>query len=98
MSEERYEATLPYLKLAIAERPRDGVTRHHLGVALQGLGCRAEAKAQYELSAKLGFWGGVERLKSLEGKGGILPVAHMREPVKPFPCAEALKGISDPGR
>ena len=47
---------------------------------------------------KLGFWGGVERLKSLDGKGGILPAAPIREPVKPFPCAEALKGIADPGR
>jgi len=98
LSEERYEAALPFLKLAIAERPRDGLTRHHLGLALQGLGCRNEARAQYELSAKLGFWGGIERLKSLDGKGGILPAAHFREPAKPYPCAEALKGIADPGR
>jgi tetratricopeptide (TPR) repeat protein len=98
VSEERFEDALPYLKLAIAERPRDGVTRHHLGVALQGLGCREQAKEQYELSVKLGFWGGVERLKSLEGKGGVLPAAHIREPAKPYPCAEALKGIADPGR
>jgi tetratricopeptide (TPR) repeat protein len=98
VSEERFEDALPYLKLAIAERPRDGVTRHHLGLALQGLGCREQAKAQYELSAKLGYWGGLERLKALEGKGGILPAAHIREPAKPYPCAEALKGIPDPGR
>ncbi|HWI38313.1 MAG TPA: tetratricopeptide repeat protein [Burkholderiales bacterium] len=98
VSEEKYEAALPALAVAIAEKPSDGVTRHHLGLALQGLGCREQARAQYELSVKLGFWGGVERLKSLDGKGGILPAAHIREPVKPFPCAEALKGIADPGR
>jgi tetratricopeptide (TPR) repeat protein len=98
VSEEKYEAALPALALAIAERPQDGVTRHHLGLALQGLGCREQAKAQYELSARLGFWGGVERLKSLEGKGGILPASHVQEPAKGFSCADALKGFAEPSR
>jgi tetratricopeptide (TPR) repeat protein len=95
---EEYEAALPYLARAVAARPTDAVTRHHLGLALQGLGCRQQAKAQYELSAKLGFWGGVERLKSLDGTGGILPASHERKPSPGFRCSEALKGFAEPGR
>ena len=97
VADGKYEAALPALGLAIAERPSDGVARHHLGLALQHLGCREQARAQYELSAKLGFWGGVERLKSLDGKGGILPAWRGgQQPARPFACADALKGIAQP--
>lgn len=97
--EEQYEAALPYLSAAIELRPRDGVSRHHLGLALERLGCREQAKAQYELAAKFGFWGGVERLKSLSGTGeGVLPAAQVRAPAPGFRCADKVKGLEGPGR
>ena len=97
--EERYEAALPYLAQALAVRPDDGVARHHLGLALERLGCRAEAVEQYRLSLKYGFWGGAERLKSLEGTGGgILPASRARAPAEGFRCAEALKGVPEAPR
>ena len=71
---EQYEAAIPYLRRARELRPDDGVAAHHLGLALEELGCRAEARAYYELAAKLGFGGAMHRLKAMESPGqGLLP-------------------------
>jgi protein O-mannosyl-transferase len=97
VAQEQYETALPYLARAIAARPNDGVSRHHLGLALQGIGCFEEARAQYRLAVDFSFWGGVERLKSLDREGGgILPGAKLRPAAEPSRCADALKGIAPP--
>jgi tetratricopeptide (TPR) repeat protein len=81
---EQYREALPYLSRAIALRPEAGAARHHLGVALENLGCREEAKEQYRLATKLQYPGAVHRLSRLDSPGsGLLP------PVKPKPRTDA---------
>jgi tetratricopeptide (TPR) repeat protein len=81
---EQYREALPYLSRAIALRPESGVARHHLGVALENLGCLDEARAQYRLAAKLRFLGATHRLSRLDSPGsGLLP------PVMPKPRTDA---------
>ena len=81
---EQYREALPYLSRAIALRPESGAARHHLGVALENLGCLEEAKEQYRLAIKLRFVGASHRLSRLDSPGsGILP------PVKPKPRTDA---------
>jgi hypothetical protein len=62
---ERYEEALPYLTRAIELDPRSGIAHHHRGLALQELGERAAARAEYHLSEKLGFAGATTRLRLL---------------------------------
>jgi protein O-mannosyl-transferase len=91
LESEQYREALPYLERALAERPNDGVLHHHLGLALERLGCREQARAQYEISAQLGFGFAVQRLKSLDQSGsGVLPPARTRVDVG-FDCARAPK-------
>jgi tetratricopeptide (TPR) repeat protein len=98
LSSERYEEALPYLGRLIAAEPDAGAPRHHLGFALERLGCRDQARAQYELSLKLGYRVAGERLKSLDHPGtGIAPRSSVRRD-KPFACAEALKNVPEPRR
>jgi hypothetical protein len=83
---EQYEAAIPYLLQAIAIAPAEGLLRHHLGLALEELGCREQARALYELSYKLGFTGAKYRLEGMDSPGGGLlppPVAARRA----RPCA-----------
>jgi protein O-mannosyl-transferase len=94
-----YDEALPYLKRALAVRSGDAVAHHHAGRALEGLGCRDAAIAQYEISSKLGFHGGTERLTNLRNPGkGLLPPTPMRAPVRPLDCGEALKRLEEPPR
>ena len=94
---EQYREALPYLSRAIALRPESGFARHHLGVALENLGCLEEAKEQYRLATKLRFVGASHRLSRLESPGsGLLP------PIKPKPrtdaCGKPLPGGAAPPR
>jgi tetratricopeptide (TPR) repeat protein len=92
-----YRQALPHLARAIFLRPESGTARHHLGVALENLGCVDEARAQYRLAANLRFLGAVHRLSRLDSPGsGLLP------PVKPKPrtdaCGKPLPGGAPPPR
>jgi protein O-mannosyl-transferase len=84
---EEYAAAVPHLQAAIEAHPGDGLPRHHLGFALQQLGCPEEARTQYELAQKLGFLGAAERLKSMDSPGqGLLPPARSRARAQSFVC------------
>jgi tetratricopeptide (TPR) repeat protein len=81
---EEYERALPHLARAIALRPESGTARHHLGAALENLGCLDEAREQYRVASKLRFRGADHRLSRLDSPGsGLLP------PVKPKPRSDA---------
>jgi len=98
LATERYEEALPYLGRLIAAEPDAGAPRHHLGFAFERLGCRDAARAQYELSVKLGYGLAGERLKSMDRPGtGLAPHSSTRA-TKPYPCAEALKNVPEPRR
>ena len=88
---EEYRQAIPHLARGIFLRPESGTARHHLGVALENLGCLEEAKEQYRLATKLRFAGAAHRLTRLDSPGsGLLP------PVKPKPrtdaCGKPLPG------
>ncbi|MGH9581279.1 MAG: hypothetical protein ACRD2R_09800, partial [Terriglobales bacterium] len=93
MQFEQYEAAIPYLIRAIALEPKGGAARHHLGLVLENLGCVEEAKAQYRISAQLGFVGGAYRLMRLEkpGSGLLAPVEKKRGP-----CTAAIRSAAFP--
>jgi hypothetical protein len=97
LQQEEYRQALPYLGRAIALRANSGTAHHHLGVALENLGCLNEARAQYRLASKLGFRGADHRLGSLDAPGsGLLP------PAKPKPrtdaCDKPIPGASNSPR
>jgi tetratricopeptide (TPR) repeat protein len=82
-----YEAALPHLRRAMALRPEEGVTAHHLGLALQQLGCRDQALAQYDAAYKLGFTGAMHRIKAIDAPGeGLLPPATEAARAGSFRC------------
>jgi len=82
--QEEYRQAIPHLAQAISLRPESGTARHHLGVALENLGCLDEARAQYRLAIKLRFGGAVHRMSRLDSPGtGLLP------PIKPKPRTDA---------
>jgi len=96
MQAEQYEAALPHLARAIELSPKSGAVRHHLGWALENLGCIEEAKAQYRVSSKLGYVGGRYRLMRLDKPGsGLLPP---RRDGAPRECSEAIRSaVLPPG-
>jgi tetratricopeptide (TPR) repeat protein len=85
---EQYEAALPYLRRTIALEPKSGGARHHLGWALENLGCVPEARLQYKRAEDLGFVGGTWRLMQLDkpGAGLIAPSSRKRGP-----CPAAIR-------
>jgi tetratricopeptide (TPR) repeat protein len=85
----QYDKALPSINYALGLRPRDGASRHHLGLVLENLGCRKESLAQYRLAIKLGFPGAEYRLQHAESPGkGLL--APMKLPPQ-ADCAELLR-------
>lgn len=96
LHQEEYRQAIPHLARAIFLRPESGTARHHLGVALENLGCQDEAREQYRLATKLRFLGAVHRLSRLDSPGsGLLP------PVTPKPRTDAcdkplLEGAAPP--
>jgi tetratricopeptide (TPR) repeat protein len=81
---EEYRPAMPHLVRAIFLRPDSGTARHHLGVALENLGCLDEAKEQYRIASRLRFRGADHSLSRLDSPGsGLLP------PVKAKPRTDA---------
>ncbi|OAI50085.1 hypothetical protein AYO46_10665 [Betaproteobacteria bacterium SCGC AG-212-J23] len=72
----QYQKALPSILYAIALRPEDGASRHHLGLVLENLGCREEAKAQYRVAVGMHFRAAEHRLMRIEtpGKGLLAPI------------------------
>ena len=62
---EHYQEALPFLTRAIELDPDSGIAHHHRGLALQELGDRPAARAEYQVSEKLGFAGAATRLRLL---------------------------------
>jgi hypothetical protein len=93
---EEYRQAIAHLASAVLLRPESGAARHHLGVALENLGCLDEARAQYRLALNLGFAGAVHRLSRLDTPGrGLLPPAKPRE--RTDACGEPLPvGVGPP--
>ncbi len=90
---EEYENAIPYFLRAIALQPKSGGARHHLGWALESLGCTAEARTQYRRAADLGFAGGAWRLMQLDSPGrGLIPPSAR----KPGPCPPAIRSAVPP--
>jgi tetratricopeptide (TPR) repeat protein len=77
---EQYEQALPSIGRALAMRPDSGVAHHHLGFALENLGCLDQAKAEYRTAVERGFGGAQYRLERLEspGKGLLAPGVRPR--------------------
>lgn len=78
---KQYEKALPSIISAIALRPRDGASRHHLGLVLENLGCWEEAKIQYRLAISLHFREAEHRLQRAEnpGRGLLAPVERPKQ-------------------
>jgi hypothetical protein len=94
---EEYRRALPHLGRAIALRAKSGTARHHLGVALENLGCLNEARAQYRLASNLGFRGADHRLASLDAPGtGLLPATRPKP--RSDACDESLPGLPLPDK
>lgn len=94
---EEYRQAITRLASAIVLRPESGTARHHLGVALENLGCLDEARAQYRLALKLRFPGAVHRLSRLDTPGrGLLPPAEPKR--RTDACGEPLPAGAEPPR
>jgi protein O-mannosyl-transferase len=65
---ERYGEALPYLTRAVELDPRSGIAHHHRGLALQHTGDIEAARAEYQVSEKLGFPAAATRLRLLREK------------------------------
>jgi len=94
---EEYRQAITHLASAIVLRPESGTARHHLGVALENLGCLDEARAQYRLALKRGFPGAIHRLSRLDTPGrGLLPPAKPKRRMDA--CGEPLPAGAEPPR
>jgi tetratricopeptide (TPR) repeat protein len=92
---KQYDKALPSIIYALALRPRDGLSRHHVGYVLENLGCRDAAMRQYRIAVDLGFREAEYRLQRIEnpGKGLLAPV----ELPPPVDCSGLLKRNPIPG-
>jgi len=90
---EQFQDAIPYLLRTIALNPKANGAWHHLGWALENLGCIAEARAHYRRAAELGFVGGAWRLMQLDSPGrGLIPPSAR----KPGPCPPAIRSAVPP--
>jgi len=78
---QQYEKALPSIISAIALRPGDRASRHHLGLVLENLGCLEEAKAHYRVAISMHSREAEYRLQRIEnpGKGLLAPVELPRQ-------------------
>ncbi|HSB49180.1 MAG TPA: tetratricopeptide repeat protein [Burkholderiales bacterium] len=95
LHQEEYREAIPYFGRAIALRPKSGRARHHLGVALESLGCLGEAKEQYRAAARLSFRVADHRLGRLESPGSGL-LAPVEPKSRTDACDELLPGLPHP--
>jgi tetratricopeptide (TPR) repeat protein len=63
---EQFEPAARYLQLAAGLKPADGVIYHRLGLALEGMKRRDEAKAMYRRAVELGYRAGEFELQRLK--------------------------------
>ena len=97
LHQEEYRQAIPHLARAIVLRPESGTARHHLGAALEDLGCLEEAKEQYRLASKLRFRGADHRLSRLDSPGsGLLPPVKLKP--RTDACGKPLPGGPAPPR
>jgi hypothetical protein len=87
MAAEEFEAAIPYFVRAVELQPKAGGQRHHLGWALENLGCVEQARVQYRISADLGYVGGAYRLMALDSPGKGLIGMGKKKPRGPCPPA-----------
>ena len=75
---KQYEKALPSIISAIALRPSDRASRHHLGLILENLGCLEEAKAHYRVAIGMHSREAEYRLQRIENPGqGLLPPTEL---------------------
>jgi hypothetical protein len=97
LHQEEYRTAIPHFIRAIELRAHSGTARHHLGLALENLGCDEDARVQYRIATRLGFQGAAHRLARLDAPGsGLLPA------VKPRPrtdaCGKPMPALALPPR
>ena len=95
LHQEEHRQAIQHFTRAIELRAKSGTARHHLGVALENLGCEAEARAQYRLASKLGFRGADHRLGRLDDPGSGLLAPVKRKP-RSSACDELFPGLPPP--
>lgn len=97
IAREEYEAAVPYIQRAISVRPAEGWATMQLGYVLEELGCREQARAQYQLAYKQGFLGAKYRLESIDSPGsGLLPPSRAAR--RAGPCRAAAIRNAAPRR
>jgi hypothetical protein len=92
LHQEEYRQAIPHFTRAIQLRAESGTARHHLGVALENLGCEDEARGQYRFAMKLGFQGAAHRLGRLDAPGSGL-LAPVKPKARTEACDESLPGL-----
>ena len=93
----RHEEAIPHLLKMLADQPRDENARHHLGVVLEELGCRDEARRQYQLAAQLGSAVAQWRLKGLDSPGkGLVAPARASRPARDCPVPSIRTEVPPP--
>ena len=74
MEQSQFEQALDHLQRALELRPASGVAHSHLGLILENLGRRDEARASFERAWQLGFAAAKHHLNRLdESGGGLVP-------------------------
>lgn len=86
------ERALPHLRTAMTLQPDPSHAQLLLGIALENLGCFAEAKAQYQALVSHGIVGAKYYIERLESPGkGLLPAPATRPPERSHAeCAKLL--------
>ena len=85
--QEEFQQAIPLIRRAMALRPSDGWPVAQLGLAMEQLGCREQARAHYERAYKLGFLGAKYRLESMDSPGkGLLPPSRAPLRKTDFEC------------
>jgi tetratricopeptide (TPR) repeat protein len=86
--QEEFQQAIPLIRRGMALRPSDGWPVAQLGLAMEQLGCREQARAHYERAYKLGFLGAKYRLESMDSPGkGLLPPSRAPLRKADFECA-----------
>lgn len=75
-----YESALPYLLRAAEIDPKNGITQHRIGLALEKLGRIDEARQRYRKAFALGYRGGEMELDRLDATGAAADPAGRAKP------------------
>lgn len=66
---KQFEPALPHMQRALELRPDSAFAHNHLGVILENLGRRAEARAAYQRASELGLVAADNRIRRLDAAG-----------------------------